>query len=250
MTLEELKALMDEALKASQAASSDKKLQTAYETAKAAYEAKLAEAEGDPDPAAEVDPDETKLDEKTKAYLAKLRKEAAGHRTKAKDLASKLKISEDQKRAVLKAVGIEDESESPEEKLKTLSTESQQLAFRTAILESAVENGIGKDDLGFYEFLVSKAVQALEEGDELSEEQMAEIVAQVGKRGGGKGSANSSVGTGGKGKGAPNPEPKAGDVTLEKFIRMSITEKSKLYETNEDLYLSLMSQAKAQKKLV
>lgn len=251
MDLESLKAAMDAALAASQAAPADKDLQKKHAEAKKAYDDAVAEAkkkEDEGDGGGGDDFDEAKADEKTKAYLAKLRKENAGHRTKAKDLASQLKTSEDQKKAILKAAGIEDDSETPEEKLKVLSVESQQLAFRSAILESAVQHGIGKDDLEFFEFLVAKSVESLEEGEELTEEQMTEIVTKVKK--GSKTPANSSVGNGGGGKGAPNPNPNPTEVTLEKFIRMSITEKSKLYETNVELYTSLMTQARAQKKLV
>ncbi len=249
MDLESLKAAMEAALVASQAASADKDLQKAYAEAKKAYDDAVAKAELEIEEDPE-DPADPKLDDKTKAHIAKLRKEAAGHRTKAKDLASKLKVSEDQKKAILKAAGIEEDPQDPTETIKQLSVESQQLAFRSAILESAVQHGIGKDGLEFFEFLVAKAVGELEEGEELSDEAMTAIVTKVGQ-GAGKGSANTSVGTGGKGgKGAPDPKQTPGEVTLAKFIRMTITEKSALYEKNRDLYVSLLAEAKAQKKLV
>lgn len=250
MTLEELKAAMDAALVASQAASTDKALQVAYAQAKKAYDDAKTESEkeggGDPDP---EELDEEKLDAKTKAHIAKIRKEAAGHRVKAKDLASKLTASEEQKKAILKAAGIEVETENPAEQLKVAQSESQQLALRSAILESAVENGIGKDGLDYYEFLISKEMAGLKEGEELSEEQITKVVAKV-KTAGGK-AANTSVGNGGgDGKGTPNPNANAGAITLDKFVRMSITEKSKLYQDNLDLYTSLVSEAKAKKMLV
>ncbi len=248
MTLEELKALMEEALKASQAAAGDKALEQAAAVAKKAYDDAVAEAEKNKnqDGDGEEDPDESKMDDKTKAYLAKLRKENAGHRTKAKDLASKLQTSEQQKKAILKAAGIEEDSQTPEQKLEAASLQSQQLALRSAILESAVENGIGKDSLDYFEFLVAKAVGELKEGEELSDEAMSEIVTKVKKSGGT--SANTTVGTG-KGN-PPPPDKKTGEITLEKFIRMSITEKSDLYTKNLDLYTSLVNEAKRQKKLV
>lgn len=260
MDLASLKKAMEAALAASQADASNKDLQKAYAEAKKAYDdAVVAKAEadkkaagGDENDDEDDEVDEEELDEKTKAYLAKLRKENAGHRTKNKELVSKLNVSESQKKKILEAAGIEVDTETPEEKLKSISAESQQLAFRTAILESAVEHGIGKDSLEFYEFLVAKAVEALEEGEELSDEAMEEIISKV-KKAGGKGGANTSVGTGADGKGGknpPDPNKKVGEVTLEKFIRMSITEKSKLYETNLDLYTELTAQARAQRKLV
>jgi hypothetical protein len=251
MDLESLKAAMEEALKAHQAASTDKALEQAYAVAKKAYEDALAAAEADPDPATTTTPvvDESKLDETTKAYLAKLRKENAGHRTKNKELVSKLSTSEDQKKKILEAAGITVDTETPEEKLKSISAESQQLAFRSAILESAVQNGISKDGLDYFEFLVAKEVQGLAEDEELADEKMAEIVAKVKKSAGG-GSANTTVGTGGKGGNPPPPVTDPGEVTLEQFVRMSITEKSALYMKNVDQYEKLYKAAKSQKKLV
>lgn len=261
MDLASLKKLMDDALAASQANASDKDLQKAHAEAKKAYDdAVVAKAAADKKAAGQADDDdgdqevdEEKLDPKLKAYLAKLRKENAGHRTKNKELTSKLTVSESQKKKILEAAGIEVDTETPEEKIKVLSGETQQLAFRTAILESAVEHGIGKDNLEFYEFLVAKEVEKLKEGEELSDEQMEAIIAKVKKAAGGKGGANTSVGTGADGKGGknpPNPDKNKDGVTLEQFCRMSMMEKSKLYETNLDLYTELTAQARAQRKLV
>ncbi len=251
MDLESLKAAYEAALAASQADASNKALEKTAAEAKKAYDdavtaAEKAKGQGSGDPNLD-EFDETKADEKTKAYLAKLRKENAGHRTKAKELASKLTESEERKKAMLKAAGIEVETEDPAELLEVARAGNEQLAFRSAILESALQNGIGKDDFEFYEFCVAKAVGELQEGDELTDEQMAEIVKRVKTKSAGA-AANSSVGAGGGG----NRNPAANDttVTLEKFLRMNITEKSALYEKNLDLYKELMAQAKAQRKLI
>lgn len=190
--------------------------------------------------------DESKWDEKTKAYVRKLRDENAKHRTKGKDLKSKLEQSEAQKKAILKAAGIEVENEDPAEKLKETQATTQTLAFRNAILESAVQNGIAGDQVEYYEFLVTKAVNGLEDGDELSDEALTEIVAKVR---GGKGKANTGLGKEGKGGKAPGGQ-QTGEVTLDKFCRMSMMEKSKLYNDNEALYLELMKEAKSKKRLV
>lgn len=247
MTLEELKAALDAAKAKSLAAPDDKVLQVAAAEAEKAYNDAKAADDQDP-PSDELD--EKKLDDKTQAYIKKLRDEAAGHRVKAKDLASKLKTSDEQKKAILKAAGIEDDSEAPEEKLKTLSAQNQQLAFRSAILESAVQHGIAGDDIEYYEFLVTKATSELKDGDELTDEALGDIVKKVKKAG--KGAANSGLG-GGKGGSGGTPPPNdssQGQVTLDQFVRMSISEKSALYEKNKDLYTSLYNEAKAKKKLV
>lgn len=259
MTLEELLAALKEAEKASKADPSNKALAMATAQAQKAYDDKKAEQDDEDDddeedpPEPKDDPapgdlDETKLDDKTKQYLAKLRKENASHRNKNKSLKDSLKGSEEKRKAILKAAGIEVDEESAEDKLAKREQELNQSAFRAAILESAVENGIGKDSLEFFEFLVSKAAADLEDGDELSDEQMAEIVAKAKKQ---KAPANTTV-NGGKGKNNNAPAPSGDDktVTLAKFVRMSMGEKSKLYESNKDLYAELVAEAKAKRMLI
>ncbi len=98
--------------------------------------------------------------------------------------------------------------------------------------------------------MITKAVGALEDGEELSDEDLAEIVAKCKAQG--KTSANSSVkGKGKDGKGKEDPAP--GDdkeISLDQFLRMTITEKSNLYLKQPDVYKQLASEAKAKKKLV
>jgi hypothetical protein len=247
MTLEELKAAMEAAKAKADAAPGNAELKKAFDEAKSAYDNALA-AEDESEDEGGGDVDESKLDEKTKSYIAKLRKEAAGHRTKAKDLKSKLSAEEERRKAILKAAGIEDESDDPVEKFKAASQQNDTLTFRNAILESAVQNGISGEEVEFFEFLVSKSVSSLEEGDELSDEQMAEIVKKV--KGKAKGAANTTVGKGGKeGSGSPNPDDK-GDISLDQFSRMTMMEKSKLYVDNPGLYNTLMKEAKEKKRLI
>lgn len=256
MTLEELKAAWDAALTNLKADPKNADLKTAAQAAEKAYnDAKAAEdakGEGDDeeDEGEGNDADESKWDPKTKSYIQKLRNEAGKHRTKNKELVSAVKSEKERVKAILKAAGIEDESEAPEEKVKTLTTESQTLAFRNAVLESAVQHGIPGDDLEYYEFLVTKATSELEDGEELSDEALEAIVAKV-KKTGGKGSANTSVGgkKGKDGKEAPKPG-ESNEVSLDEFCRMSITEKSKLWEKHPDTYQQLMTQARAKKRLV
>jgi hypothetical protein len=247
MTLEELKQAMDDAKAKAGTSPDNKELAAEALKAEQAYNAAVEEA-GSPGGDGE-EPDESKLDEKTKKYLAKLRKENATHRTKAKDLKSKFEDSEAKRKAILKAAGIDDDTAPPEERLKASEKEKQNLAFRNAILESAVSNGIPNDRLKYYQFLISEAVSELEEGEELSEGKLAEIVSEA-KKGGSKGAANSTVGAGGTGNGNPNPSGGEDKITLEKFCSMSILQKSALYEKNRDLYAALVAEAKAKKKLV
>jgi glucan-binding YG repeat protein len=243
MTLEELLAALESLKADAEKDPENEELKAKVTEAQAAYDAKKAE-ETDPDVV-----DETKLDAKTQAHIAKLRKEAASHRTKGKDLASKLKASEDQKKAILKAAGIEEEP-NPEEKIKSLSAGNEQLASRAAVLEAAVEHGIPKAKLKYFQFLIQEAVGELAEGDELPEEKLAEIVKEC--KGGGK-TANTNVeddDNKGDGKKPPPKPDTGGSVNLTKFCSMSITEKSDLYQKKPDLYNALVAEAKAKKKLV
>jgi hypothetical protein len=251
MTLAQLLEAMNAAKAALEAKPEDEALKTKYEEAKAAYEAKKAEEEGDDED--EDSLDESSLDEKTKKYIAKLRKENGNHRTKAKDLKSKLQTSEEQKKAILKAAGIEFEDEKPEEKLKSLSAQNEQLLFEKALSESALSHGIPAEGFKYYKFLMTEALGELDEGEELSDERIDEIVQEAkGFKGGKKPPANSSVNGGGNGGGNPPPPKKEGDnvVTLDKFLAMGTLAKSDLYLKSRALYEQLYAEAKAKKKLV
>jgi hypothetical protein len=251
MTLQQLLDAMNAAKAALDASPEDASLKGKYEAAKKAYDDAKAAADADGEDET-VDPDESKLDDKTKAYIAKLRGEAAKHRTKAKELTSKLTQTEAQKKAILKAAGIEEESEKPEEQLKTVTQQANELQFRTAILEMAMDNGIAKEDVKFFQFLVQEASSELKDDEELSDEKMAAIVADVKKRGG-KGSANTGLNGNKDGKGGsgnPPPAGEQGDVSLDQFCKMSLMEKTALYGKNQDLYNKLMNQARQQNRLV
>lgn len=248
MTLEELKAAWEKAEADAKAKPDDESLAAAAAAAKKAYDGAKALADAnDPDPDDEID--ESKVDEKTKAYLAKLRKENANHRTKNKELASKFQTSEEQKKAILKAAGLLDE-EKPEEKLQTAKQQNESLAFRNAILESAIAHGVPNEKMKYFQFLMTDAVGELEEGEELSDEKLAVIVKEC--KGTGKGSANSTVQKFDKdGKLIKDPPPgESGQMTLEKFCAMGIVEKSKLYQEHPEIYEEFYKQAKAKKKLI
>lgn len=191
--------------------------------------------------------DESKWDAKTAAYIKKLRSEAANGRTKNKDLESKLSAQAEKEKKLKAALGIEDEQD-PAEKLKLVETEKQTLGLRNAILEMAVGNGIGADSLDFFEFMITKRTSELQDGEELTEEQLGEIVAAV-KAQGTKPKATTTVDAG-KGKQGGEGNPGATEVTLEKFIRMNMSEKGSLYQKNKDLYLQLAAEAKQKNRLI
>lgn len=250
MNLEQLMQAMEAAAAKAAESPEDEALKAAAEEAKAAYEAAKAES-GDDDEGTDDKVDESKLDAKTKAYIEKLRKESAKNRVKARDTASKLKAEEERKKAILKAAGIESEDDEPAEvKLQKSQQESSNLQFRNAILETAVTNGVPAASLKYFQFLMTEAVTELEEDEELSDEKLAEIVAEA-KKQGGSGKANTTVGGKGKGSGqAPNPNGGSTEISLDTFTRMTITEKSELYVKNPSKYEALVKEAKQKKKLV
>jgi hypothetical protein len=179
--------------------------------------------------------DQSALPEWAQKELKELRGEAAKYRTQNKTLAERLEKLEKGLKGVF---GEEEDDTDPGEKVKVLSQVTQTLEVKNAMLQLALENGIGSDDYEFFEFKMGKALESLEEGQEMTEDELAEIISGI-KSKSGKGVANSTTKDGVK-----PPAAKDGEVTQEEFNRMSITAKSKLYQTNPALYDKLMKNAK------
>jgi len=179
------------------------------------------------------------LDPKTKAYIQKLRKEAAGGRTEH----NKLKAQVEQLTAGLKKlVGGEDDT-PPEKKMEMLEAQQASSQFENAILNTAIEHGIPKEGMKYFKFLMGSAFEELQEGEELSEEKILEVVKEAKGRGAAPAPSTSPSGT------TPPPSGK-GSVTLEQFARMSLTEKSDLYNKNAELYQALFNEAKEKRMLL
>lgn len=264
MTLEELLKAWEAAEAALKLDPKNADLKQKALDAKAAYDAKKSESDEDDDDDGADDEDdddeddpEDKLkkltDEEKLKLIKKLRQENAKSRVKGKELASKLKVSESQKKEMLKAAGIEVEDDSdPTEKVKSLTAENQGKDFKLAVLESAVKNGIPGDAVKYFEFLVAQAINELPEDEEFEfsdeNEKLQEIIAEVKARK--KTGANTSVGGDGKGGKKPPKPGASGEVSLGQFIRMSMMEKDKLYREQPEVYNLLVQEAKSQKKLV
>lgn len=133
----------------------------------------------------------------------------------------------------LKSMFDDDDESTPEEKLKKVSDDKDQLAVRNSLMSIAIENGIGKDDYEYFEFLMSKRLGKLEEGQELSEEDLDSVLDSIKSR---KAGADTSTGDGGGGK---PPAGGASEVTQAEFDKMGITAKSLLYQQKPDLYNKL-----------
>lgn len=212
--------------------------------AKADEEAAAAKAAAG-DPAADPAGLESKWDADTKKYIEKLRGEAAKNRTDKKQLNDRLTKLEG---GLKSALGIES-NEPPEKQIENLKAQTEAQQFRSAILEAALENGIAQNQVKYFQFLVSEAASALEEGEELSDDKMAEIVKEVKKASGSPANGGGNTSVNDKNKPDPDGDANYKDTTLEQFARLSITEKSVMYQKNPDKYGSLMKQAK-EKRLI
>lgn len=187
--------------------------------------------------------DVSTLPKEAQDMIKSLRAENAKHRTDKNALSARMEKIEKGLKGFL---GEEsDEDKDPEVKLSKIQSEHEALSVRTAILELALEHGIGKEDLEFFEFKMSKKLSSLAEGEELSEDAFAEILGSIkGRAGnGGKAPANSSSGAGKK----PDQGGSGDEVTLEQFSKMGMLEKSALYQTKPDLYNKLMADSKNSK---
>lgn len=193
------------------------------------------------------DPDEKGWDDKTKAYIKKLRGENAKYRTgkKASEDAAR-KAAEDLAK-VKKALGLEDPETPLEDQLK----ESQQInaanEFSLAVRDMAIENNIsGKDAFEYFEFLVTKKADGLKEDEELTDEMIQEIVQKTQKfSGGGNQQTRTSTNGGGNGSngGGKPPSDGGGTMGVEEFVKLSFTEKGNLFAKNPDLYKKLTAEA-------
>lgn len=191
---------------------------------------------------------EPQFSEEQKAYVKKLRDESASYRTKAKDLESKFtglseKLSKMEK-GIKTAVGLEEGDELSPEKMKSAMDQKDayilQLESSLAMRDAAAEHGIPPEGVKYFGVLLQEAAEQLAEEEELTEEQVTTIVTEVKARFG----KSASTSVDGKGGNAPPPSSGSGTVTVERFVKMSTTEKSHLYDKQPDLYKELFQQAK------
>ena len=171
--------------------------------------------------------------------IKKLRKENGDRRTETNNLKTRLEKIEG---GFKKIFGGDDADADPEKQLEAVSGQFEQAVSENAILRLALSSGIGGGKLDYFQFLVEKKLGELKEGEELSEDDLEEVVEKARLSGTGK-KANTSVDEDGK-KGDKSPSDKNGEVTQEEFNKMGMIQKSKLYQTNRPLYDKLMINAK------
>jgi len=187
------------------------------------------------------------LPESVQKHIKDIRKENAKYRTKANKSEQDLAAINDR---LKKLAGGDEETETPEERVSQLEAGNSALAFRNACLSVAIENGIGKGGYEYFEYLVSKAVEGLEDGEELDDEAMAAIVSEAQAKGGGITTKKTKTSVTGDGDGDKKPDGDKGAVTLEQFCKMTMSEKSTLYTKQPAVYEALHAEAKSKRMLV
>ena len=177
---------------------------------------------------------------KAKAEIEKLRKEAAKYRTQNKELSGKVSGFEAQLNNFKKALGGNpDEKVTPEELIAQKDATIAELQNHIFVSELEQESGITGDDRDYFRFLLNKKLSSLEEGEELDDEGLAEIVKQTkavsGKKAGGS--------TGLSSKNDPKPDSGGTATTVEQFVAMSMGDKSLLFQKNPAEYNRLFGEA-------
>lgn len=198
-------------------------------------------AEGGTSGADDAEPDFASLDPRTQNYIKKLRRENADARKDFNALKGQFDGFQEKLKSFAGGNG-DDEQLTPEQQVDFLQGHVESIAVQNAILTQALHHGIGVDGLEYFQFKVTKACEELEEGEELSDEALAEIVADVrGKTGASKSGATSPAGHAG---GNPPPKPADDGITVEKFAA-SLTLQSQIYNKDPERYARLRDEAKA-----
>lgn len=201
---------------------------------------------GDQTKAGATGPDGSKWDEETTAYIKQLRTESADKRTKNKELSDNVKALNEKfstlQTGIAKALGIETEA-TPEQQLEQVQGKAYELETQNFMLNTMMEKGINKDQADYFSFLVEKRANELGENEEMTEEMLDSIVADVHKVSGASGNNSTSVQTG-----SPNGTSPAGNIantgpSIEEFAKMNTTEKSQIYAKSPEMYNTLMTQA-------
>jgi hypothetical protein len=177
--------------------------------------------------------------------IKSLRSESADHRTKNNNLTTRLENIENGFKTMF---GGEDGQEqlTPEQQIEQLQGGYESLSYENAVMGLAYENGIPMDNYEYFNFLMDKAVNSLDEGQELSEEALLEVIQK--SKGFNATMDNTNTSVDGN-SGNNNPEGQQGAITLEAFTGMSVVEKSELYRKNPAVYNQLMSQARDKRLL-
>lgn len=190
--------------------------------------------------------DVSTLPQSAQDLIKSLRGESADHRTKNNNLNTRLEKMETGLKAMFGDDG-DGQDLTPEQQISQLQSSVENSSYENAVQGMAYEAGIPHGNFEYFQFLMQKEVGGLEEGQELSEETLAEIVGKAkGFAGSNINDSNSTVTENDKGK--QNPDQN-GEVSLDAFVKMSVTQKSELYTKSPEVYNSLFKQAKEKRLL-
>lgn len=194
--------------------------------------------------------------EKVKGYVQKLRKENAKARAEKKALKqdlTKTALELDGFKKKVKSVAGDDDGGEGEGDDSTPDTSgANYFEWRSQVQELAIEHGIGKESYEYFEHLMEK--KALEQGAALDDDDVVEVVEKVRSVFGQKKGGSTSVGSGGKSKGGAgdgggNSGADGGDITPEKFSKLSMNDRIALRARNPELYKRVFNEAAAKKLL-
>lgn len=181
--------------------------------------------------------------EEANSYIKNLRTENANHRTKNKELTSKFSAMEGTLSKLKQALGGEDGEEiDPAEALGAYQAENEALKTDKALTDLALENDIPPKQTKYFKYLVAERLSELEEGEELDEEALAEIMQEVR---GLDAKKKGKTGTGLNDDHRPSDDGNGGDPTAEDFGNMDMNARNSLYVKNPPLYTKLFNEAKA-----
>lgn len=169
---------------------------------------------------------------KLQAEIKRLRTENAKHRTKNKSLEDQMSSMSGSLGKIKQHLGIQDDV-APEQQVEELTAQNEALQMELSIAGLEHAHGISAEQKDYFRFLLSNKFNELKDGEEMTDEQIAEIV-QTAKKVGGVQKNSTGLNSNGKDNQGGNPQ-----VTVEQFRKMSLMEKSKLYTENQDLYLKL-----------
>jgi hypothetical protein len=184
------------------------------------------------------------LPQEAQDLIKNLRSENAKYRTEKNNFQTRLESIENGFKQMFG--GEEGQELSPEEQIQQLQGSFESVSYENAVMGLAYENGIPMDNYEYFNFLMDKAVNSLEEGQELSEENLLEVIQKAKGFNATMDNTNTSVDGA---DGENDPEGQQGVVTLEQFSNMSVVEKSELYRKNPAVYNQLMSQAREKRLL-
>jgi len=190
-------------------------------------------------------------DDSTKAYVAKLRGENKQRRLEAdslKEKTTKLETEFNEITGKLKSVlgggDDEDEEYTPAQKVELLTHEIEARDAHIAFMESSLALGItDPKDRKYFQFLLDDHMSEQEDGYELPDDVLDELVGQVRQRSQLKGPFAGGTTSFSNGKTPPTREG-SGEISVAQFMAMKTTERGALYGKNPELYNRLLAESK------